>query len=41
MSFASYAQGSIFNNYKCNNCGFSGQLFPEIEKIKKKGKKKK
>ncbi|MBT3416808.1 hypothetical protein HON86_03680 [Candidatus Woesearchaeota archaeon] len=35
-----YGSGKIFNSYKCNNCGFSGEFFPEvdkkiIEKIKK------
>jgi len=34
----SYAQGSIFNKYKCNKCGFEGILFPEVD-IKKYKKK--
>ena len=30
LSVQSYAQGGFFNNMVCNNCGYSGQLFPEV-----------
>ena len=32
LSVQSYAQGGFFNNMVCNNCGFSGQFFPEMDK---------
>ncbi len=32
LSAQSYAQGSFFNQYKCNKCGHTGQFFPEISK---------
>jgi len=31
MSVDSYGQGSFFNAYKCNKCGYSGQFFPEVD----------
>ncbi|MEK6983051.1 MAG: hypothetical protein AABX33_00625 [Nanoarchaeota archaeon] len=34
LSAHSFAQGSVFNNYKCNQCGHSSIFFPEIETIK-------
>ncbi len=30
LSAESYGHGTIFNQYKCNKCGFSGQFFPEL-----------
>ena len=38
LSIQSYGQGSFFNGYKCNKCGYSGQLFPEIKKSSKNKK---
>jgi len=35
FSAHSFAQGSVFNKYKCNNCGFAGIFFPEIDKKSK------
>jgi len=32
LSLDNYSSGKIFNSYKCNNCGYSGQFFIEIEK---------
>lgn len=32
LSAHSFAQGSIFNQYKCNKCGYAGMFFPEINK---------
>jgi hypothetical protein len=32
LSSSAYGKGSIFNAYKCNKCGFSGEFFPEEEK---------
>ena len=32
FSIESYAKSSFFNNYKCNNCGYKGQFFPEIKR---------
>ncbi|MCK4521187.1 MAG: hypothetical protein KAU20_01345 [Nanoarchaeota archaeon] len=41
LSVQSYAQGSFFNQYKCNDCGYNGQFFPEVnEKELKKTSKK-
>ena len=41
MSIQSFAQGTFFNQYKCNKCGYIGQFFPEIvEKETKKPKRK-
>jgi len=31
FSAHSFAQGSVFNKYKCNSCGFEGIFFPETE----------
>ena len=31
LSAQSYGQGSFFNAYVCNDCGFTSQFFPEIE----------
>ncbi len=36
LSLQSYAQGGFFNNMVCNECGYSGQLFPEMDLSKKK-----
>ncbi len=41
FSVQSYGQGSFFNQYKCNKCGYTGQFFPIIKKKKKKTVKKK
>ncbi len=30
MSIKSIGQGSLFNEKKCNDCGFSGEIFPEM-----------
>ena len=38
LSFQAFAQGSFFNQFKCNKCGYTGQFFPELVKIKKKKK---
>ena len=39
FSAQAYGRGTFFNQYKCNNCGYSGQFFPEIsEKELKKTK---
>lgn len=32
FSVQSFAQGSVFNKHKCNNCGYAGMFFPEIDK---------
>ena len=32
LSAHSFAQGSVFNQYKCNKCGYAGMFFPEINK---------
>ena len=31
LSASSFAQGSVFNKYKCNNCGYEGMFFPEVK----------
>ncbi|MBN2368453.1 hypothetical protein JXC34_05535 [Candidatus Woesearchaeota archaeon] len=31
LSAQSYARGSIFNQFKCNACGYTGEFFPEVE----------
>lgn len=31
LSSHSFAQGSIFNKFKCNKCGFEGIFFPEVD----------
>ncbi len=37
LSAQAYGKGSFFNEYKCNDCGYTGQFFPEIvEKTKRK-----
>jgi len=36
LSAAAYARGSIFNQYRCNRCGYTGIFFPETDKPKKK-----
>lgn len=39
LSKEAYGQGALFNEYKCNKCGYVGQFFPEIpEKELKKQK---
>jgi Zn ribbon nucleic-acid-binding protein len=40
FSVQSYGQGSFFNQYKCNKCGYTGQFFPSVTKKVKKKKKK-
>ena len=42
FSARSYGQGSFFNEHKCNKCGFTGELFPEvpISELKKNSAKK-
>jgi transposase-like protein len=40
LSVRAYGQGSIFNSYTCNDCGYTSILFPEITKEKKVKKKK-
>lgn len=32
LSKEAYGSGKIFNSYKCNDCGFHGEFFPEIDK---------
>ena len=32
LSAHSFAQGSVFNKYKCNKCGYEGMFFPEVNK---------
>ena len=29
VSVQSYGGGTIFNQFKCNKCGYEGQFFPE------------
>jgi len=31
FSIESFARGSVFNDYVCNECGYSGQFFPEVD----------
>ncbi len=31
LSAAAYARGSIFNQYRCNKCGYTGIFFPETD----------
>lgn len=30
LSADSFARGSVFNQYKCNECGYGGIFFPEV-----------
>lgn len=41
LSVESFAQGSVFNRYICNKCGYSGIFFPEIykEELPRKNRK--
>ena len=39
FSAQAFAQGSVFNQYKCNNCAYVGMLFPEVDKRKLKQNK--
>jgi predicted nucleic-acid-binding Zn-ribbon protein len=32
LSAQSFAKGSVFNRFKCNNCGYTGEFFPEADK---------
>ncbi|MFC1801528.1 hypothetical protein ACFLZB_03610 [Nanoarchaeota archaeon] len=34
LSVQAYGQGSFFNHFKCNDCGYTGQFFPEVLKNK-------
>jgi predicted RNA-binding Zn-ribbon protein involved in translation (DUF1610 family) len=45
LSLQSYSKGTFFNQFKCNKCGFTGIIFPEIteaelKELTKKAKKK-
>ncbi|MBD3361599.1 hypothetical protein GF358_02275 [Candidatus Woesearchaeota archaeon] len=31
LSKEAYAKGSFFNQYKCNDCGYTGEFFPEVD----------
>jgi predicted RNA-binding Zn-ribbon protein involved in translation (DUF1610 family) len=44
LSLESYGKGTFFNQFKCNKCGFTGIVFPEVrqnelEDLKRKMKK--
>jgi predicted nucleic-acid-binding Zn-ribbon protein len=41
MSVEAIARGSVFNNFKCNKCGYTGIFFPEIKEMGKARKRKK
>ena len=32
LSKEAYGSGKIFNSYKCNDCDFHGEFFPEVDK---------
>lgn len=40
LSLEAYSSGSLFNSYKCNNCGYSGQFFIEFDEEEMKKMKK-
>ncbi len=31
LSASSFAKGSVFNQFKCNNCGYIGIFYPEVK----------
>jgi len=31
LSTQAFTKGSFFNEYTCNNCGYTGQFFPEVD----------
>lgn len=33
LTRSAYGAGTIFNSWKCNNCGYRGIFFPEVEEV--------